>query len=366
MQTVHDYALDKFSKVDAIRAIFAAFYESAEYQETPSDEVDAAIGTYLAMFDQHDSSRQISAERGTRYARRSESEHEDEDPTRKDGPERLRTHSPIPQGSSTKKRAPDESLFPWLVYESSDDTFLTPSQELTRKMVQNHALDFKLTKLKVLSAKRVPEFPDMEWNNVLAGKSVNLDAVFTGMYSTATDSRTIENLGDLELHFGADKPAKSVETHGDWVIAWRITVRAIKFIFPHREKELEEYTEYISSYFASLHSGAHWKIFELDKAIRKRAGSVNDVSLNEFSKFRYLETRYLHGHGTGESGTKPKQKASEKSGTASNWRQTDPCRLWNDGKCEKKASSCKYRHICENCRGPHCKADCPRGKPSST
>ena len=62
MQTIHDYALDKFSKVDAIRAIFAAFYESAEYQETPTDEVDAAIGTYLAMFDQHDSSRQISAE----------------------------------------------------------------------------------------------------------------------------------------------------------------------------------------------------------------------------------------------------------------------------------------------------------------
>ena len=87
MQTIHDYALDKFSKVDAIRAIFAAFYESAEYQETPTDEVNAAIGTYLAMFDQHDSSRQISAERGTRYARRSESEHEDEDPTRKDGPE---------------------------------------------------------------------------------------------------------------------------------------------------------------------------------------------------------------------------------------------------------------------------------------
>ena len=61
MQTVHDYALDKFSKVNAIRAIFVAFYESAKYQETPTGEVDTAIRTYLAMFDQHDSSRQISA-----------------------------------------------------------------------------------------------------------------------------------------------------------------------------------------------------------------------------------------------------------------------------------------------------------------
>jgi hypothetical protein len=176
-------------------------------------------------------------------------------------------------------------LFTWLVNESAEEIFLTPSQELTRKMVQNHTFDLKLTKLKVLGAKQVPEFPDMEWNNILAGKSVNLDVVFTGMYSTATDSRTIENLGELELHFGAAKPAKSVESHGDWVIAWRIAFRATKFIFPHREKELEEYTEYISSYFASLHSSAHWKVFELDKAIRKRVGSVNDVSLNEFSKF---------------------------------------------------------------------------------
>jgi hypothetical protein len=67
-----------------------------------------------------------------------------------------------------------------------------------------------------------------------------------------TDSRTIENLGELELHFGAAKPAKSIETLGDWVIAWRITFCVTKFIFPHWEKELEDYTEYISSYFASL------------------------------------------------------------------------------------------------------------------
>ena len=109
----------------------------------------------------------------------------------------------------------------------------------------------------------------MEWNNVLAGKSVNLDVIFTGMYSTSTDNRMIENLGEFELHFGADKLAKLVETHGDWVIAWRIAYRATKFIFPHCEKELEEYTEYISSYFASLHPSTHWKISELNKAIRK-------------------------------------------------------------------------------------------------
>src|SRR5882762_5346423 len=115
-----------------------------------------------------------------------------------------------------------------------------------RKMVQNHTLDLKLTKLKVLGAKQVPEFPNMEWNSILAGKSVNLDVIFTRVYSTTTESRTIEGIDKLELYFGVMKLAKSIEIHGDWVITWRITFRATKFIFLHWEKELKDYTEYIS------------------------------------------------------------------------------------------------------------------------
>ena len=56
MQTVEDYAQDKFSKVNAIQSIFEAFYESVEYQNTSPDELNVAIGMYLTMFDQHDTS----------------------------------------------------------------------------------------------------------------------------------------------------------------------------------------------------------------------------------------------------------------------------------------------------------------------
>jgi hypothetical protein len=37
------------------------------------------------------------------------------------------------------------------------------------------------------------------------------------MYSTATDSRTIENLGELKLHFGDAKQAKSVKPVETWL-----------------------------------------------------------------------------------------------------------------------------------------------------
>ena len=113
--------------------------------------------------------------------------------------------------------------------------------------MQNHVIDIKAMKHIVLGSKRVPEFPNSEWNNVLAGKAVNLDIIFSGMYSTVTDNQAIENIGDLELHFEAAKPAKSVKTHGDWVIAWRTIYKAMHFIFPHREGKLDEYNNYIMS-----------------------------------------------------------------------------------------------------------------------
>ena len=223
-------------------------------------------------------------------------------------------------------------------------------------------LDLKASKRMVLSAKCVPEFPNSEWNNVLAGKAVNIDIVFSGMYSTIMDNRAIKNIGDLELHFGATKPAKTVKTHRDWVVAWRIVFKAICFIFPHRETELEEYNDYITSYFALMHLSAHTKVLNLNRAIHKHIRSVNNVSLNEFNKFHYLKTHHLQGHGAGESGASSKEKSKQRDASDPMWRKSDPCRLWNEGKCSHLASTCKFRHICEHCWGPHRKVDCPLEK----
>ena len=191
---------DKFSKVDAIQAIFAAFYESAKYQATPTDDVDAAIRMYLAIFDQHNSSRQVSAEWGARYVRGSESDHEDEDPAWKDGPERLRTQSPIPQGSSAKKHALDESLFPWLMYELTDNTFLTPSQELTRKMVQRTKITPSTLNSQNLKSSVPSKFQNfLTWNGTtssLENLSISMSFLLacTPPRLTPEPLRTLENL----------------------------------------------------------------------------------------------------------------------------------------------------------------------------
>jgi hypothetical protein len=213
MQTVQDYRRDKLSKVTAVRDIFSAFRESEAYANTSQDDLDSAIGMYVVILDQHDASRQTSAIRGSQTGGATDGEGE-EDLVGTVRDKRPRPDSPVGQ-LSANKQVPDKSLFTWLGDESVEEILLTPSQELTRKMVQNQTIDLKAAKCRVLSAKCVPEFPNMEWNNILAGKAVNLDVIFSGMYSTASDNKTIENLRDLKLHFRVTKPAKFVETHGD-------------------------------------------------------------------------------------------------------------------------------------------------------
>ena len=92
--------------------------------------------------------------------------------------------------------------------------------------------------------------------------------------------------------------------------------------------------------------------------------SVNNFLLNEFRKFCYLETQHLHGHSAGENSIHAKERANQKESTkpSVSWRKSDPCCLWNEGKCKHQASACKFCHVCECCRGQHCKTSCPGEK----
>lgn len=111
-----------------------------------------------------------------------------------------------------------------------------------------------------------------------------------------------------------------------------------------------------TGYFAAIHNNFHSKILELDKSIRKYVGSVRDTELSDFNKFRYLEARHLHFGGVGsETNTRPKEKAPPKS----EWRSSEPCRNWNRNACDLQASRCRYRHVCQICKGNHRKGDCP-------
>jgi hypothetical protein len=65
----------------------------------------------------------------------------------------------------------------------------------------------------------------------------------------------------------------------------------------------------------SIRLSTHWKVLNLNRAIQKQVGSVNNISLNEFTQFHYLETCHIQGHGIGKSSPSTKEKLSPKDST---------------------------------------------------
>jgi hypothetical protein len=153
----------------------------------------------------------------------------------------------------------------------------------------------------LLSSRSVPLFPKAEWKNVLCGSAINLDAVFSGSFSTLADNKTTTSVGGFELVFGGTKPSKTVQTHGDWTIAWNATAAAVRYVFPHWAEELELYTQYIIQFFGAFPPGVNHKVINLDKAVRKYVREVHNLKHSSVGYFRHLESCYLQSDGLGSS-----------------------------------------------------------------
>jgi hypothetical protein len=82
--------------------------------------------------------------------------------------------------------------------------------------------------------------------------NLQVDAVFSGSFSSNIEDKTTSTLGEFKVVFGAARLSKSIQTHGDWTIAWNATSAAIRFVYPHRAAELDQYTQYILWFFWCL------------------------------------------------------------------------------------------------------------------
>ena len=90
-------------------------------------QADTAIRTYLAMLDQHNNARSLAAMQGERS---NDNQHEEDGDECAPASKRRRSESPGAHILS-KKCVPDKSLFTWLANDDSDNTTLSPNQELT-------------------------------------------------------------------------------------------------------------------------------------------------------------------------------------------------------------------------------------------
>ena len=353
VKAVDDYRGESISKWEAVSQISAAIRSATA--STDNGQRASAGETYLAMLDEHDRSLVDAGTRGYQRVEQRTSENDEQEDIF-DG-EVGSKHSRLSRSSSpsSKRHKFTESLYAWKIQEEIAPTTHSPNLERTRSMVQNYTADLKHALWSLQSAGSLPPFPKSEWKHILSGTAVNLDAVFSGLFSTLSDDKTTTSVGDFDLSVSGSRPSKVVQTHGDWTIAWTSTSAAILCAFPHRAFELQQYSEYILQFFGAL-PYSHSKVINLDKVIRRYTGEVKHIELSEVGRFRHLEARYLQEDGAGNrTGTH-----KEKEITKSNRRSNEVCRQWNNGVCNRKASECRYRHLCANCRGSHPSSECPK------
>jgi len=94
---------------------------------------------------------------------------------------------------------------------------------------------------------------------------------------------------------------------------WRTVFKATRLIFLHHETELEEYNNYITSYFASIQPSTHWKVLNLDKAIQsKLVLSITSPSMNSPSSVTW-KLAISKATGLVKAVLPPKRKRAQKT-----------------------------------------------------
>jgi hypothetical protein len=325
-----------------------------------SEAIKAAVESYVTILDQHDIKMAAAHKRGRR--RPSEARNHSSDGSRSrssssDGsPSRsvsLDSHATI-----RKKKKVDESNLPWVIRNRLFGSELRPELRATLDLLQAWSANPKQVKASIVNTPKCPAFPDSEWFNLVQGKPINLDNVFSGFYSTSTDNKRTESIGEIELKFGTKDATKPVATHGDWTIAFDLTRDAYLFTFAHRAEELKQYQRYILQHFATKRDSEHPRVIALDKAIRKRISERRDLLLSDFGQFTDLQTMHLDHYGAGNLGRESGTSTSADKPPVK--KRNEPCRNWNNGVCNR-GKGCYYLHVCSIClqRG-HTSDKCPR------
>ncbi|KAF7354026.1 C3H1-type domain-containing protein [Mycena venus] len=345
---VDQYHLQRLGKAEALHQIYQKLLGTGVGGVV---NIQASFGSYLHTIEDHDASQRAAAERGALRQ-----------PPAPGGagprPELRRSPTPPAFEQPGGRPAALEAQYPWAVAEFIESSIRPLSPNLTRTLDIYKVLlqDPKRTKTSILTSARSPELPDSEWTNIVNGRPINLDAVLSGMFSTAANDERSESLGGgLELRFGAVAPTKVVSDAGTWIIAFDRARAATLFVFPHRAQELTDYRDYVLAMFAATNSLFHDRIITFDKAARKRVAHRRDLELTDFHQFADIKVALIDSVGVGVVDTH-----REPSSGAARKPKSEACNNWNKGRCTADAGTCRRLHVCNVCKvAGHKGPDCP-------
>lgn len=348
LDIVTDFRASKCTKFEASYIISTIIKESLPLGSGENPIRVAAV--YFAMLDEWESEQDHANQRGegTSGERRSA------EPTpyprfEEDSPAEIRSrHVSVEPGEPARKRAKLDfsclELKP-SVLEEQPSKPLSPNLKLTIQILQNWAQDQKQAKLKLMYHERSPEFHESGWADIVAGRSINLDAIHTIITTSRAVDKHKEIIGDVELTYGVSETAtKKIATQGQWNAAWNRAARALKFAFPFRQAEINAYAEHINEQFDQQLESCHRRVLRYDKSVRFRVGNTRRYELSDFDCFKDIYSSHFSAGGRlhNDSGESSKPTGGGRESLA----KREPCRKWNSGECTRSAATCRYAHIC--------------------
>jgi hypothetical protein len=228
--------------------------------------------------------------------------------------------------------------------ESSAPT-LSANLKRTNAVLLSWSQDPKEARRRLMYHELSPEFHESGWMEIVTGKCINLDNVYSIIASSRTIDKHTETLGGIELRYGTSEAvSKRITTQSAWIVAWTRAARALRFAFPHRKAELDAYQEYICCQFGTNEENCHSRAIRFDKAIRNRVASSRRYELSDFAAFHDIFHAHFNSGGKhfNEEGVSTSAATKEKAALA----KREPCNKWNNNECTRSASSCRYAHIC--------------------
>lgn len=272
-----------------------------------------------------------------------------------------RRRSPGDEEERGRSRRVAEEEYPW--YESSRrfaEESLSESVRHTRRIVEVTRSDVSSA---IHSVRRSPDappnFPISEWSNILHGRSVDLNNVFSNLHLLQPVRESTGSVGGVSVHVTQVEKNKTIRTANDWGSAWRKTSQATAVVFPHRRGELDRYGEYIDSLFTSTTIATHPRIILYDEAVRGFVGGGETYSFDDKDSYQRLQTAFLFPGGIeANRGGMGRGRGDPK----------EICRRFNGkvGGCPNGAD-CRYRHVCQLCgSNAHGRTGCTRGQQGPT
>jgi hypothetical protein len=194
------------------------------------------------------------------------------------------SHSPGPE-NKRRKTVPEESM-PWIATSIIEEESLRPELKLTLKYLKDWSIDPKFVRSSITNTASCPDFPYSEWSNIIAGRAVNLDHVYSSFYTMINDNRNVTNLGGIEITTDSGKtPSKTVKRDSEWRNAWEKTEGLYVYLMPHRLGELRKYGQHVGRIFLAINQKHHSRVIQYDKVVRAFVASHRDVLLGDYNEF---------------------------------------------------------------------------------